>query len=34
MESSNAMKPMTKEEWDKRQSVVRKVLDEDSGRYR
>lgn len=34
MEKSKAMAPMTKEEWDKRQSVVRRVLDEDSGRYR
>lgn len=28
------MAPMTKEEWEKRQSVVRKVLDEETGRYR
>ncbi|KAJ8724275.1 hypothetical protein PYW08_015749 [Mythimna loreyi] len=34
MEKSKAMAPMTKEEWEKRQSVVRKVLDEESGRYR
>ncbi|KAL4716266.1 hypothetical protein ACJJTC_014746 [Scirpophaga incertulas] len=34
MERSKAMAPMTKEEWDKRQSIIRKVLDEESGRYR
>ncbi|KAJ2947607.1 hypothetical protein O0L34_g17404 [Tuta absoluta] len=34
MERSKAMAPMTKEEWEKRQSVVRRVLDEESGRYR
>ncbi|KOB77854.1 ADP-ribosylation factor-like protein 6-interacting protein 4 [Operophtera brumata] len=34
MEKSRAMAPMTKEEWEKRQSVVRRVLDEDTGRYR
>ncbi|CAB3222338.1 unnamed protein product [Arctia plantaginis] len=34
MEKSKAMAPMTKEEWEKRQSIVRKVLDEESGRYR
>ncbi|CAK1541282.1 unnamed protein product [Leptosia nina] len=34
MEKSKAMAPMTKEEWEKKQSVVRRVLDEDSGRYR
>lgn len=34
MEKSKAMAPMTKEEWEKKQSVVRKVLDEESGRYR
>ncbi|CAH1635822.1 unnamed protein product [Spodoptera littoralis] len=34
MEKSKAMAPMTKEEWEKRQSVVRKVLDEETGRYR
>ncbi|KAL0832299.1 hypothetical protein ABMA28_001740 [Loxostege sticticalis] len=34
MEKSKAMAPMTKEEWEKRQSVVRRVLDEESGRYR
>ncbi|XP_028169104.1 ADP-ribosylation factor-like protein 6-interacting protein 4 [Ostrinia nubilalis] len=34
MEKSKAMAPMTKEEWEKRQSVIRRVLDEESGRYR
>ncbi|XP_063627679.1 ADP-ribosylation factor-like protein 6-interacting protein 4 [Cydia splendana] len=34
MEKSKAMAPMTKEEWEQKQSVVRRVLDEDSGRYR
>ncbi|XP_013188134.1 ADP-ribosylation factor-like protein 6-interacting protein 4 [Amyelois transitella] len=34
MEKSKAMAPMTKEEWEKKQSVVRRVLDEDTGRYR
>lgn len=34
METSKAMAPMTKEEWEKKQSVVRRVLDEESGRYR
>ncbi|CAD6202643.1 GSCOCG00009694001-RA-CDS [Cotesia congregata] len=29
-----SMAPMTKEEWEKRQSVVRRVLDESTGRYR
>lgn len=31
---AKAMKPMTKEEWDKRQQVVRKVYDEETGRHR
>ncbi|XP_073952184.1 uncharacterized protein isoform X1 [Choristoneura fumiferana] len=34
MEKSRAMAPMTKEEWEQKQSVVRRVLDEESGRYR
>lgn len=34
MEKSRAMAPMTKEEWDKKQSIIRKVLDEETGRYR
>ncbi|CAG9135588.1 unnamed protein product [Plutella xylostella] len=34
MEKSKAMAPMTKEEWEKRQSIVRRVLDEETGRYR
>ncbi|KAG6445024.1 hypothetical protein O3G_MSEX003678 [Manduca sexta] len=34
MEKSKAMAPMTKEEWEKRQSVVRRVLDEETGRHR
>lgn len=29
-----AMKPMTKEEWDARQSVIRKVVDPETGRMR
>ncbi|XP_007448742.1 PREDICTED: ADP-ribosylation factor-like protein 6-interacting protein 4 isoform X3 [Lipotes vexillifer] len=29
-----AMKPMTKEEWDARQSVIRKVVDPETGRTR
>lgn len=29
-----AMKPMTKEEWDARQSVIRKVMDPETGRIR
>ncbi|KAK9739204.1 Nuclear RNA-splicing-associated protein [Popillia japonica] len=28
------MAPITKEEWDKSQNIVRKVFDEASGRYR
>ncbi|KPJ13174.1 ADP-ribosylation factor-like protein 6-interacting protein 4 [Papilio machaon] len=34
MEKSKAMAPMTKEEWEQRQSVVRRVMDEETGRYR
>lgn len=34
LEKSKAMAPMTKEEWEKRQSVIRRVYDETSGRYR
>ncbi|CAG9787063.1 unnamed protein product [Diatraea saccharalis] len=34
MERSKAMAPMTKEEWEKRQSVIKRVLDEETGRYR
>ncbi|XP_045449163.1 ADP-ribosylation factor-like protein 6-interacting protein 4 [Melitaea cinxia] len=34
MERSKAMAPMTKEEWEKRQSVIRRVQDEETGRYR
>nr|XP_033812902.1 ADP-ribosylation factor-like protein 6-interacting protein 4 isoform X1 [Geotrypetes seraphini] len=29
-----AMKPMTKEEWDKKQSIIRRVLDPETGRTR
>lgn len=29
-----AMKPMTKEEWDARQSVIRRVVDPETGRMR
>lgn len=28
------MKPMTKEEWDARQSIIRKVVDPETGRTR
>ena len=31
---AKSMKPMTKEEWDKRQQVIRKVYDEETGRHR
>lgn len=34
MSKSKAMAPMTKEEWDKRQSIIRRVYDEESGRNR
>lgn len=34
MEKSKAMAPMTKEEWEQRQSVVKRVIDEETGRYR
>jgi hypothetical protein len=30
-EGSRSFKPMTKEEWEKRQSVVRRVFDDDTG---
>lgn len=30
----NSMKPMTKEEWDKQQSVVKRVYDPETGRHR
>lgn len=33
-EKSKAMAPMTKEEWEKKQSVIRRVYDEETGRYR
>ncbi|CAK9805513.1 ADP-ribosylation factor-like protein 6-interacting protein 4 [Anthophora plagiata] len=33
-EKSKAMAPMTKEEWEKKQSVIRKIYDEETGRYR
>ena len=32
--SPRGMKPMTKEEWEKQQSVMRHVYDEESGRTR
>lgn len=32
--ATKKMAPMTKEEWDKKQSVVRRVYDEDTGRSR
>ena len=31
---TGTMKPMTKEEWEKQQSIVRRVYDEDTGRNR
>lgn len=34
VDKSKAMAPMTKEQWEKRQNVVRKVYDKDSGRHR
>lgn len=34
MEKSKVMAPMTKEQWEKQQSVVRKVYDESTGRQR
>jgi hypothetical protein len=34
MERAKAMAPMTKEEWEKRQSVIRRVYDEETGRHR
>ncbi|KAK3083950.1 hypothetical protein FSP39_005916 [Pinctada imbricata] len=32
--SPRAMKPMTKEEWEKQQSIVRRVYDPETGRKR
>lgn len=34
MDRARAMAPMTKEEWEKRQSVIRRVYDEETGRHR
>lgn len=34
MEKSKTMAPMTKEQWEKQQSVVRRVYDETTGRSR
>ncbi|KAL1122150.1 hypothetical protein AAG570_003555 [Ranatra chinensis] len=34
LEKSKRMAPMTKEEWEKKQSEVRRVLDNETGRYR
>eukprot|EP00088_Acartia_fossae_P002210 TRINITY_DN10875_c0_g1_i3.p1 TRINITY_DN10875_c0_g1~~TRINITY_DN10875_c0_g1_i3.p1 ORF type:complete len:139 (+),score=54.39 TRINITY_DN10875_c0_g1_i3:83-499(+) len=34
LEERKRMVPMTKEEWEKQQSVVRRVYDEDTGRMR
>lgn len=34
MDRARAMAPMTKEEWEKRQSVIRRVYDEETGRRR
>lgn len=33
-EASRARAPMTKEEWERQQSTISRVLDPDSGRYR
>lgn len=32
--NSKARAPQTREEWEKRQNYIRKVLDPESGRYR
>jgi hypothetical protein len=34
IDRARAMAPMTKEEWEKRQSVIRRVYDEETGRHR
>lgn len=34
VETRKSLKPMTKEDWDKQQSVIRKVYDPDTGRTR
>lgn len=34
MDRAKAMAPMTKDEWEKRQSVIRRVYDEETGRHR
>jgi len=34
IERAKAMAPMTKEEWEKRQSIVRRIYDEETGRHR
>jgi hypothetical protein len=34
LDRAKAMAPMTKEEWEKRQSVIRRVYDEETGRHR
>ncbi|KAJ9600018.1 hypothetical protein L9F63_009682, partial [Diploptera punctata] len=34
LDRAKAMAPMTKEEWEKRQSVVRRVYDDETGRHR
>lgn len=34
MDKTKSMAPMRKEEWEKKQSVVKKVYDEETGRYR
>lgn len=34
MNPNRSMAPITKEEWEKKQSVVRRVFDDTSGRYR
>lgn len=33
-EKAKAMAPMTKETWEKRQSIIRKIYDQETGRYR
>ena len=32
VEDAKRLAPMTKEEWDKQESVIRRVYDEDTGR--
>lgn len=34
VEKAKAMAPMTKEEWEKRQNILQKIYDKETGRYR